>query len=83
MGSDPESVDPRDFVYMQNPWFSHGPSLSASIEFNNVYLNINRHQYSDVLDLLEYVDYLNMKTKFIKYYQYIDDNEDIKPSRKR
>ncbi|CAF1173038.1 unnamed protein product [Adineta ricciae] len=55
------------------------PVLNTSIIFDEIYLNINKNQYSDLLDLLEYTDYLNMKSKFLKYDRF---NEE-KASRRR
>ena len=55
------------------------PVLNVSIIFDEIYLNINKNQYSDLLDLLEYTDYLNMKSKFIKYDRFTDE----KASRRR
>ncbi|CAF0900458.1 unnamed protein product [Adineta steineri] len=48
--------------------------LDGDIQFNNIYLNINKNQYADLLDFLEYEDYLNIKSKHRKYYQMIDDD---------
>ncbi|CAF4375182.1 unnamed protein product, partial [Adineta steineri] len=49
--------------------------LVAQIDFEDINLNINRNQYADLLDLLEFEDYLNMKTKYIKYHKIINDTQ--------
>ncbi|CAF1526684.1 unnamed protein product, partial [Rotaria sordida] len=48
--------------------------LITNIDFEDIYLNINRNQYSDLLDVLEFQDYLNMKSKYIQYYTILNDN---------
>ena len=62
--------------------FQH-PILRASIQFEDISLNINRNQYSDLLDFLEYQDYLQTKSKYIKYHQILSDNPEEKMTRKR
>ncbi|CAF1065734.1 unnamed protein product [Adineta steineri] len=49
--------------------------LVAQIDFEDINLNINRNQYADLLDLLEFEDYLNMKTKYIKYHKILNDTQ--------
>ncbi|UJR35157.1 hypothetical protein I4U23_027926 [Adineta vaga] len=42
--------------------------FDIKVDLDEISLNINRDQYSDLLDLLEFQDYLSMKSKFIKYH---------------
>ncbi|CAF1433905.1 unnamed protein product, partial [Rotaria sordida] len=57
--------------------------LATDIDFEDIYLNINRNQYSDLLDVLEFQDYLNMKSKYIQYYTILNDNQYERPSLRR
>ncbi|CAF0945953.1 unnamed protein product [Adineta ricciae] len=43
------------------------PMFDIKVDLDEISLNINRNQYLDVLDLLEFQDYLTIKSKYIKY----------------
>jgi len=43
------------------------PMFDIKVDLDEISLNINRDQYLDVLDLLEFQDYLSIKSKYIKY----------------
>ncbi|CAF3939022.1 unnamed protein product [Rotaria sp. Silwood2] len=57
------------------------PMFDIKVDLDEFSLNINRDQYSDLLDLLEFRDYLSIQTKYIKYHINIGIQE--KPSTKR
>ncbi|CAF4190264.1 unnamed protein product [Rotaria sp. Silwood2] len=57
------------------------PMFDIKIDLDEISLNINRDQYLDLLDLLEFQDYLSIKSKYIKYQ--IKNDIEKKPSRKR
>ncbi|CAF3667368.1 unnamed protein product [Rotaria sp. Silwood1] len=57
------------------------PMFDIKIDLDEISLNINRDQYLDLLDLLEFQDYLSTKSKYIKYQ--IKNDIEKKPSRKR
>ncbi|CAF3740023.1 unnamed protein product, partial [Rotaria sordida] len=59
------------------------PVFDAKIDLEQISLNINRNQYSDLLDLLEFQDRLNLKSKYIKYHTMIDNASILKPSLRR
>ncbi|CAF1105334.1 unnamed protein product [Rotaria sp. Silwood1] len=50
------------------------PVFDAKIDLDYISLNINRNQYCDLLDLLEFQDHLNLELKYIKYYAMIENN---------
>ncbi|CAF3899768.1 unnamed protein product, partial [Rotaria magnacalcarata] len=43
------------------------PMFDIKVDLDEISLNINRDQYSDLLDLLEVRDYLSLQSKYIKY----------------
>ncbi|CAF4672000.1 unnamed protein product, partial [Rotaria sp. Silwood2] len=43
------------------------PMFDIKVDLDEISLNINRDQYSDLLDLLEFQDYLSVQSKYIKY----------------
>ncbi|CAF1265249.1 unnamed protein product [Rotaria sordida] len=57
------------------------PMFDIKVDLDEISLNINRNQYLDVLDLLEFQDYLNVQSKYIKYR--INTGIQDKPSAKR
>ncbi|CAF2841774.1 unnamed protein product [Rotaria sp. Silwood2] len=59
------------------------PVFDAKIDLDYISLNINRNQYCDLLDLLEFQDHLNLELKYIKYYTMIDNNSTDKLSVRR
>jgi len=59
------------------------PVLDAEVNFDEIYLNVNKNQYADLLDFLEHQDYLNNKKKFIKYYQIFQQDQTDKNARTR
>ncbi|CAF3586652.1 unnamed protein product [Adineta steineri] len=56
------------------------PMFDIKVDLDEISLNINRDQYLDLLDLLEFQDYLTVKSKYIKYQ--IKDDAQNKKSRK-
>ncbi|CAF1398617.1 unnamed protein product [Adineta ricciae] len=59
------------------------PVLQSEVLFQEINLNITRSQYSGILDLLEYHNYYDLKSKYIKYYTPIGSSQHDKPSRRR
>ncbi|CAF0895845.1 unnamed protein product [Rotaria sp. Silwood1] len=57
------------------------PMFDIKVDLDEISLNINHDQYSDVLDLLEFRDYLIIQSKYIKYR--INNGIIVKPSVKR
>ncbi|CAF0751812.1 unnamed protein product [Rotaria sordida] len=51
------------------------PMFDVKIDLDEISLNMSRDQYSDLLDLLEFQDYLIVKSKYIKY-QIKNDKEE-------
>jgi vacuolar protein sorting-associated protein 13A/C len=43
------------------------PMFDIKVDLDEISLNINRDQYLDLLDLLEFQDYLSTKSRYIKY----------------
>ncbi|CAF4513265.1 unnamed protein product [Rotaria sp. Silwood2] len=43
------------------------PMFDIKVDLDEISLNINRDQYSDLLHLLEFRDYLSVQSKYIKY----------------
>jgi hypothetical protein len=43
--------------------------FDIKIDLDEISLNMNRDQYSDLLDLLELQDFLSVKSKYIKYHR--------------
>lgn len=56
------------------------PLFDIKVDLDEISLNLNRDQYSDLLDLLEFQDYLSVKSKYIKYHLKKEIEE--KPTRK-
>ena len=44
------------------------PMFDIKVDLDEISLNLNRDQYSDLLDLLEFQDFLSMQSKYIKYH---------------
>ncbi|CAF1170061.1 unnamed protein product [Rotaria sordida] len=59
------------------------PIFDAKIDIDYISLNINRNQYCDLLDLLEFQNHLKLESKYIKYYSMIENNTTDKLSVRR
>ncbi|CAF4041164.1 unnamed protein product [Adineta steineri] len=44
------------------------PMFDIKVDLDEISLNMNRDQYSDLLDLLEFLGYLSVQSKYIKYH---------------
>ncbi|CAF1542330.1 unnamed protein product [Adineta steineri] len=44
------------------------PMFDIKVDLDEISLNMNRDQYSDLLDLLEFLGYLRVQSKYIKYH---------------
>ncbi|UJR10669.1 hypothetical protein I4U23_014864 [Adineta vaga] len=53
------------------------PMFDIKVDLDEISLNINRNQYLDVLDLLEFQDYLSVKSKYIKYRGKVNQTEKL------
>ncbi|CAF3380389.1 unnamed protein product [Rotaria sp. Silwood1] len=51
------------------------PMFDIKIDLDEISLNMSRNQYSDLLDLLEFQDYLIVRSKYIKYHIEKDKQE--------
>lgn len=43
------------------------PMFDIKVDLDDISLNVNRNQYSDILDLLDFQDYLTLKSKYQRY----------------
>ncbi|CAF4001283.1 unnamed protein product, partial [Adineta steineri] len=59
------------------------PVVDAQVDLEQISFNIDRNQYSDLLDLLEFQDQMDLKSKFVKYYAMIGNEAIDKPSLRR
>ncbi|CAF1245225.1 unnamed protein product [Adineta ricciae] len=57
------------------------PMFDIKVDLDEISLNMNRDQYSDILDLLELQDYLSIQSKYIKYHRKQEPEE--KPNVKK
>ncbi|UJR16774.1 hypothetical protein I4U23_003674 [Adineta vaga] len=51
------------------------PILDIKIDFGQIYFDVNRDQYTDLLDLFEHWDYIKLRSKYIKYYETIETDQ--------
>ncbi|CAF2933999.1 unnamed protein product [Rotaria sp. Silwood2] len=51
------------------------PMFDIKVDLDEISLNMSRDQYSDLLDLLEFQDYLIVRSKYIKYHIQKDKEE--------